>query len=438
MDRPSPRTLLEQLVRRSNRTIEETCLAFEKTARECGEKATLSPRHLSRWMAGDIASARPVARRVAVTYWGHDFDRLVGPPLSEAELGISGVAVAGEGDEVERRGLLRSMLIGTGAGLSGAALAQAEHVRRSMDGVLDASNVSVMTIDRWERAAREYAQSYQMVPPYQLLTEVILDFSEVQALLAQRQPVRYRQSLCHSAAEMAALAGIFLSALGHQREARAWFHTAKLAADEADDPMLAGLAVVRTATVSLYYGSAVVALEQAQLAQAILGQTPCASLVRAMVVEARALAKLGREPHHARRLIGDAETIFGHLLAGEVSDTALGFTERQFWFTTGNAYTNLRLTTEAHEVQERALRLYQPTEYLDPALIRLDQAACLVHAGYADAGCELAISTVSNAPQQHRSGLVTHYGRDFLANLPVTVQALPAAKQLRELVSADA
>src|SRR5262249_55947408 len=151
-----------------------------------------------------------------------------------------------------------------------------ERVRRAMDDVLDTSNVSPATIERWERTAYEYAHSYQTVPPLQLLTDVVSDFAEVQSLLTQRQPIRFRRRLCHCGAQMAALAGIFLSAMGHQREARAWFHTAKLSADEAGDANLAGLAVVRSATVSFYYGAPAAALTQAREAQQILGSTPSA------------------------------------------------------------------------------------------------------------------------------------------------------------------
>jgi hypothetical protein len=129
-------------------------------------------------------------------------------------------------------------------------------------------------------------------------------------------------------------------------------------------------------------------------------------------------------------LIDHAETMFGQLPSGEVDNTALGFTERQFWFTVGTVYTNLGLPREAAEAQQRALALYQPTEYLDPALIRLDQATCLVHSDQADAACELAVTTITSAPEQHRSGLIIHYGREFYGALPAPARALPAARQL--------
>lgn len=73
-----------------------------------------------------------------------------------------------------------------------------------------------------------------------------------------------------------------------------------------------------------------------------------------MLVEARALAKLGQQPDDDRRLISDAEVVFGRVPAGEANDMALGFAERQLCYTAGNAYTSLGLGKKAHEVQERA------------------------------------------------------------------------------------
>src|SRR4029450_12739636 len=157
--------------------------------------------------------------------------------------------------------------------------------------------------------------------------------------------------LCESSAQMAVLAGVFLSALGHQREARAWFHTASRASEEAGDSRLAGLATVRSATLSFYYGAPSVALDQAREASHLLGSNACASQVRAYVVAARALARLGGRDAEAREMIDQAERMFGQLPSNEIDNTALGFTERQFWFTVGNAYTNLGLNDEAGDAR---------------------------------------------------------------------------------------
>jgi hypothetical protein len=85
VEQTPPRTLLEQIVRRSRRTLVENCAAFEKTAREAGENAVLSPRQLSRWMAGSVTTARPAAQRVAELQWGRSFEVLIGPPADAME-----------------------------------------------------------------------------------------------------------------------------------------------------------------------------------------------------------------------------------------------------------------------------------------------------------------------------------------------------------------
>ena len=48
----------------------------------------------------------------------------------------------------------------------------------------------------------------------------------------------------------------------------------------------------------------------------------------------------------------------------------------QLSFHAGNAYTHLRDSQEAFAAQDRALELYDPEDYTDRALIRLDRAAC--------------------------------------------------------------
>jgi len=96
VERPAPRTLLEQLIQHSDRTVEEHCRDFDSCARRLGERATVSPRQLSRWMAGEVRTARPSARRVARRLWGHDFAVLARPP-AEATAVVVPAPVNGEG-----------------------------------------------------------------------------------------------------------------------------------------------------------------------------------------------------------------------------------------------------------------------------------------------------------------------------------------------------
>ncbi len=188
-----PRTLLAVLAAQSDQTHEEQVAAFNTRARTMGEQATLSLRQFDRWLAGDLTTLpRPTSRRVAEAHWGRPIQQLLGsPPGNAVEImprALSSITVydSAEEDDMERRAVLRSVLATSGVGLGTSGLAMVEAVRRSMDGVLDSSNVSPATIERWERTAYEYAYSYQTVSPLQLLSDVVADFAEVQVLLGQR------------------------------------------------------------------------------------------------------------------------------------------------------------------------------------------------------------------------------------------------------------
>jgi hypothetical protein len=156
------------------------------------------------------------------------------------------------------------------------------------------------------------------------------------------------------------------------------------------------------------------------------------------VDQARVLATLRRD-QEARRCLAEAEATFQAMPASSLADPALGYTERQFHWIVSNAYTRLGMTKEADAMQRQALDMYQPTrrrpaEYLAPALIQLDQAQCMVKQGDIVSACEYALRTITSVPSEHQ-GLVKHYGRGFLAQLPDPNRHLTPARELRELLA---
>jgi hypothetical protein len=89
------RTRLEQLVRASPRTIDETCTAFAAMAAQIGERGiSISAMTLKRWMNGTTHNARPVARRVAEAMWGQSWEELLGPPIDTVVTGTEVVVAA--------------------------------------------------------------------------------------------------------------------------------------------------------------------------------------------------------------------------------------------------------------------------------------------------------------------------------------------------------
>jgi hypothetical protein len=151
-DQPPPRTLLEQIIRDSRRTIEENCAAFEKTARMNGESATLSPRTLQRWMAGEVPMARPVMQRVAKLHWGYDFEELVGPPESDNDAGAQSDQPRNPNHLLRRARLGRLSPSGSGRRMSRQDLAEAvnAHVFASTGRVVSLAANYVGKLERGE------------------------------------------------------------------------------------------------------------------------------------------------------------------------------------------------------------------------------------------------------------------------------------------------
>jgi hypothetical protein len=153
---PQYRTLLDKLVRHSRRTVDETCAAFERKARDMREAATLSPRQLARWMSGDVGQPRPVAQRVAEELWGYKFEVLLGPP--------DAVRDQERPDEPVIRGLLIDVDTLEAAALM-AAHESSEHAATA------SGAVSSTDIEGVQEAVWRLARQYHRESPLQLLAK---------------------------------------------------------------------------------------------------------------------------------------------------------------------------------------------------------------------------------------------------------------------------
>jgi hypothetical protein len=72
-----PRTVLEFLIWEQDRTYDELASDFDRQARELGEDATISSRHLRRLASGERDGTTPVTRRVLQHVFGHPVDQLL-------------------------------------------------------------------------------------------------------------------------------------------------------------------------------------------------------------------------------------------------------------------------------------------------------------------------------------------------------------------------
>jgi hypothetical protein len=166
MDHSGARTLLEFLVQRSDLSIEEQSEAFATCARKLGERVGLSPRQLGRWMAGEIRTARPAARRVAKCMWGHDFAVLVGPVG-----GLGAVAPVAVGTPAQSRAAFSSGDAAGGRAVEmEVVMAAAESARFAQ--FADQSNVGPHTLEQFRDDIQRIVTNYGNRPVYPTLVEV--------------------------------------------------------------------------------------------------------------------------------------------------------------------------------------------------------------------------------------------------------------------------
>jgi hypothetical protein len=76
-----------------------------------------------------------------------------------------------------------------------------------------------------------------------------------------------------------------------------------------------------------------------------------------------------------------------------------------------------------------------PGDYTDWAMTRLDRAACLLHSDETADALEYATETVDSLTHAQRKGIITLRGHEILNSLPKQRQALPAARDFRELLN---
>lgn len=317
-------------------------------------------------------------------------------------------AGGGEEDEnVLRRTLLKFLAGAGGVALDGQTLGSVENIRRRMDETLVLGTVSPAMLDQWEESILGFGRQYMNAPPLRLLCDVMLEFSIVRKAMEHRQPVDLQERLCRMAAQLSGLCGMLMIDLGDHRQARSFFRTGRIAADETGDRPLRAWVTAREALVPLYYGDPREALSLAKKSRDMAGQTPCAARTMAPVVEARALAIMAGNTgarkdvvEQAKRALSRARAAFAQMSSSDQEDAAFGYTERQLYFYQGDVLVKLGQTLEADVILEQALGKYSGEDLLDQTLIRFDRAQCRFIEGEVDEALNMGEQAIALVEDQ--------------------------------------
>jgi tetratricopeptide (TPR) repeat protein len=430
-DRQKVPNLTLRRVREAERreTRAEFADALARKAAELGEAVSPSERYVARLEDGDIRRPHPAYRRVLTA--------LCRRPITELGFTSPGTGLehAGSAPAQMIAAVPGSPLLTAGSRLY---VQEIEALRGIIDERIGTGAMTATGIDDWERAALRHGRATRYEDPATLLADITSDLAELSRLLGRPAPASVTRRLTRVTAQMAGLVCLMLVKLNERSAWRNWARTARIAAEEAGDPLT--LSWVRAHEAYGYYYSEDMheAISIARHAQHITQKTPSVGAALAAALEARALAALGPDlTEPAQAAIRRAETIMFGLKPADLIASAFGYNEAQLRFHEGSTYTNLRNTPAAWKAQQRALELVPANDYTDRTLTHLDRAACLANDGDITAAANYATSALGLVPESQCKGIILARARDTIRTIPVTHRALPAVRELSDLLHTD-
>jgi hypothetical protein len=305
VNRAPPRTLLEQLLRAGDYTLDEWCEQFGLVASSVSERATLSTRQLQRWASGEIIDARAASKRVATRVWGHPFGVLVSPPRQSADEPTAEHPTAEDrtGDGRDQSLDLTATAMGpptepddTELTIVASSPLEADLADRAHAFVRWAlhSNTTDEWLDRIEESAFTAAVDLTRGPPLPVIADLRQIRDELFAALEGRHYPRHgRRLYATSAVTYGLLACAEADYLGRYRTAAKLASAAVAAADLAESDAIAAWGGSLQSAIAFWRGRYLAAANIAQRAQA---SAPAGvESARLATLAARAWAKLGEQ-----------------------------------------------------------------------------------------------------------------------------------------------
>jgi transcriptional regulator with XRE-family HTH domain/tetratricopeptide (TPR) repeat protein len=316
-------------------------------------------------------------------------------------------------------------------------LRQVEILRQELHDALSEGTVAEASLDDWDRLVTRYGRATRDRPANVLLDDLTADLTELKRTIQRYRSASAMRRLTRVAAQMSGLMCLTLCKLDDRPGFRRWTRTARIAANEAGDPVVHSWILAQEAYGHYYSGDMIEAVDVAKHAQELVPTSPCVGAGLAAALEARAHAAMGNR-EGTRAALARAEEITAQLDGDDLIPSAFGYNEAQLRFHAGSALTHLQDVKAALAEQERALELCMPGDYTDWAMTRLDRAACLLHSDGTTDALTYATETVDSLTQAQRKGIITLRGHEILNSLPKQRQALPAAQGFRELLNLSA
>ncbi|MEW1914128.1 hypothetical protein AB0442_37895, partial [Kitasatospora sp. NPDC085895] len=307
--------------------------------------------------------------------------------------------------------------------------------RRAVEGTLASTTVSAGRLEVLDERLMDLRRAYVVTPPLEILAQLLRDLDEVRLLAGERQPAHVQVHLSEMIAVLATLVADALMKLGRLGQAQLWYGTARTAADDSGSWELRARVRVQAAMLPYYYGPLDRAVSFTHEARLLNRNRPTSTGAFAAAAAARAYARQGNA-EAARAAIKEARELFDRSRRGASEpDDAWAFPLRRLLLYLSGAYTYLGDTTRARHVQSEALTLYSGRTGIDPALLRLEEAMCLIHERSITEACQLAGQTYLTVPAAHRTEILGARAQDIIAILPEDARSARAVRELGEILA---
>jgi len=336
-------------------------------------------------------------------------------------------------DDMERRSLLRLLsVLGPGAAIPASAIDALHAGLREITG-----EPAERDADDWEQIAWDYAQGVWTDLSGARSADLTADIQDLNRHLARTKDSSERATLLRVYAQLSAFLAIDLPLIAGPRACwRAW-SAARAAADASGDRELAVWVRAMEGTESYYMkrlGSAASDLftEAIELA----GGRPCVGLANALDVRSRMLAAQG-DADAARKALGELEDAYSALPASVTGDqiSAWGKPPEDVQWVEGWVLTKLGDVNRAAPLLEQAIAASPQEKVGGRTNITLVRMWGVIQDGEVAEGLDRAVELTQPLPVTPARRRIVG---EILGALPEKARALPAARELRALVSAGA
>lgn len=375
-------------------------------------------------------SATAVAIREAT---GHQAPGSTGDRVTFSPVGLA----SEDEDDMQRRVFLAGLAPVGAAGL-GVALEGTRHTV----GLALTERHATTDIEEWREIAQEYGHTYRTTAPSELIKTLLVDIWGLRGAMERYRDEGTASQLRAIGAMLSTFTAQTVADLGHVRESRRWWRTARRAADESGDRYtmvwVRGREIMRAnyeqrpvATTLRLVGEAESRIDSAP--------TPCGALPEFLNGKAQTLARIG-EPATAEAeatLIRLRRAVDALPAPLKTDNSLFSFGEWNLRYTECLVYTHLRDAQRATAAECRTLELTPADEFGHRAGIELLHAFRAVSAGDVADGLRGAQATVTRLSTMHQVQPVVDLAHKVLLAVPVGEQHRPSVAGYRDCLAAS-